>query len=194
MNTEQRIAALEAELAELKAPKQAAPSRPIDDRAGVRIVQLTEPSNFVRPTNKELRQLYDIVLGKYPQLAPRLSARWADDERQEHFDGFTWAFERLGFIGRAAAPDHKHYVNFWISEAQDWLRTHRPAHRGNIGAGYLVATLAHGDICFTVGDKQRGIVWAIGLTAHGGAKASDAWRKVLNGELMPPVVSERRYG
>jgi len=194
MDTEQRIAALEAEIAALKAGKAArfAPPQPVKDE-GVRIVQIVEPSNFVRPTEKELRRLYDVVVGKYPQLAPRLSARWEHEQRQEHFDGFIWSFERLGYIGRTAMPDTKHYANFWISECQDWLRQFRPSHHGSIGAGFLAAVIAHGDICFTPGDENRGVVWTIGVTPFGGAKATDAWRKVLNGQLMAPVAPERRF-
>jgi hypothetical protein len=202
MSTESRIATLEAqvaaaqiELAELKAGKAARPvlqPQPVRDE-GVRIVQLVEPSNFVRPTTKELRQLYDVVLAKYPQLRPHLSARWEDQERKESFDGFIWSFERLGFVGRSAVPDTKHYVNFWISDCQDWLRQFRPSHSGNTGAGFLAAVIAHGDIQFTVGDENEGIVWSIGVTTFGGAKASDAWKRVLDGKLMAPTPAERRF-
>jgi hypothetical protein len=190
---EQQAAAITAEIAAIKAGKTSPSQPPINDRPGVRITELVEPSSFVRPTNKELRQLYDTVLARYPQLGPRLSARWADDERQEHFDGFTWSFESLGYIGRTAMPDTKHYVNFWVSETQDWLRLHRPQHRGNVGAGFLCATIAHGDICFTPGNSQQGVVWAVGLTSFGGKLASDAWRRVLDGKLLAPVAPERRF-
>jgi hypothetical protein len=193
--TEQRIAQLEAEIAQLKAGHRDPRAAPVADQyeQGVRITQLVEPSNFVRPTEKELRKLYDIVLAKYPQLVPRLSARWADDERREHFDGFVWSFERLGYVGRTSAPDTRRYVNHWVEEAKDWLRLHRPAHSGNIGAGFLIATIAHGDICFTPGDENRGVVWTIGVTPFGGAKATDAWLRVLDGQLMAPVAPERRF-
>jgi hypothetical protein len=81
----------------------------------------------------------------------------------------------------------------WVEETKDWLRLHRPAHRGNIGAGFLAAVIAHGDVPYTVGDEQRGIVWAVGLTLFGGKLASDAWRRVLDGQLMTPVAPERRF-
>jgi hypothetical protein len=159
MNTEQRIAALEAELAALKT-KAARTTPTSDDVAprssaftdGPRVVLIEERTTFVRPTQNEFGKLCDIVLAKYPQLRPRLSSQWADQEKQECFDGFEWSFERLGYIGR------RRYVNHWVEETKDWLRLHRPAHRGNIGAGFLAAVLAHGDICFTPGDANRGVV------------------------------------
>jgi hypothetical protein len=190
---EAQVAAAQAEIAKLKGdPPHVTPPQPAKDK-GLRITYLVEPSSFVRPTQNELHKLHDIVLAKYPQFSPQLSLRWASQEKQEYFDGFEWAFERLGFIGRSATPDHKHYVDFWCSECRDWLRLHRPAHCGNIGAGFLAAAIAHGDICFTPSDEQRGIVWAVGLTALGGTKASDAWRRVLDGKLMAPVAPEQRF-
>jgi hypothetical protein len=189
--TQAEIAAITAELDGLKPRK--APAPPVDDQPGVRIMQIVEPSSFVRPTEKELRKLYDVVLARYPQLAPRLTARWADDERREHYDGYVWSFERCGYLGRLGAPDTRRYVNHWIAEAKDWLALHRPAHRGNIGAGFLHACLAHGDIPYTPGDENRGVVWAVGVTPYGGAKATDAWRRVLDGQLMAPTPPERRF-
>jgi hypothetical protein len=183
---EAQAATLNIEIAKLRAAKPTPPPRPPKDE-GVRVFQFVEPSNFVRPTEKELTRLYDIVLAKYPQLASRArpASRWAADEAREYFEGFVWSFERLGFIGRTAMPDtKKHYVNFWVTETQDWLRLHRPAHRGNIGAGFLAAVVAHGDIPFIVGNSAQGIVWSVGLTTFGGAKATDAWRRVLGGNVV----------
>ena len=108
-----------------------APPPPKDDQRGVRILHLEEPSSFVRPTNKELQTLLAVVCEKYPQLKPQ------HRDAEEFFDGFSWAFERLGYIGRSVAPDQKHYVNFWASEAKDWLSNFRPGHRGDVAAGYL---------------------------------------------------------
>jgi hypothetical protein len=157
---EQQAAAITAEIAAIKAGKTSPPLPPIDDRHGVRIIQLTEPSNFIRPTQKELRALPAAVVAKYPRLGqPKtLTGRNDDLEAEEYSAGFEWAFERLGNIRRANVPDTRHYVGHWVEECKEWLRLHRPAHRGNIGAGFLAAVVAHGDIPFTVGDEQRGIV------------------------------------
>jgi hypothetical protein len=191
---ELQAAALNAEIAKLKAEQPAPPPRPPRDE-GPRIVLIEERTTFVRPTLNELRKLYEIVCGKYPQFTSRAPStlRWAADEAREYFEGFTWAFERLGFIGRSIAPDHKHYVDFWSAECRDWLRLHRPAHVGNIGAGFLAAVVAHGDIPFIVGNLAQGIVWSVGITTFGGAKATDAWRRVLDGQLMAPTPPDRRF-
>jgi hypothetical protein len=199
--TDDRISRLEAtinaaqvELAALKTGKAAPPTQPAKDE-GVRIVLLEERTSFVRPTLNELRKLYEIVCSKYPQFTSRepSTSRFADDNAREYFEGFTWAFERLGFARRSIAPDTKHYVDFWSSECRDWLRLHRPAHRGNIGAGFLAACVAHNDIPFIVGNENEGVVWSVGLATFGGKQATDAWRKVLDGQLLVPTPPERRF-
>lgn len=192
---EDQVARLQSEIATLRGNKPTVVPPPVD-RAGVRVTQLVEPSSFIRPTRKELSELLAVVVAKYPKLGPPKTMLGRNDglEAEDFAAGFEWAFERLGFIGRAAVPDTKHYVGHWVEECKEWLRLHRPAHRGSVGAAFLCAAIAHRDIPYTVGDEQRGIVWSIGVTTHGGTKASDAWRKVLNGDLMPPVMPERRYG
>ena len=97
------------------------PIRTVPDRL---VTLVEEPSGFVRPRRKELRQLYEIVLSKYPQLGPHKSYthHWASVSDDEHFQGFVSAFERLGFIGRTAAPDTKHYVDFWVSDCKELAR------------------------------------------------------------------------
>jgi hypothetical protein len=177
MNTAERITALEQKLAETQAELKALkagpdvpikPPRPADpDLPRPLVTLIEERSSFVRPTLDELRKLYGIVCNKYPQFRPRPSARWADQEKQEYFDGFIWSFERLGHIGRTIAPATRHYVDFWSSECRDWLRLHRPGFSGNIGAGLLAAVVAHGDIPFIVGDERQGVVWSVGVTTFG---------------------------
>jgi hypothetical protein len=74
MTIQDRIALLELELAELKKAAgktpHVVPPQPVKDE-GVRITLLEERSNFVRPTNKELRELYAIVCSRYPQFTSR---------------------------------------------------------------------------------------------------------------------------
>lgn len=196
MSNKSRIAALEAELAALKAgqPARVTPPPVMVKDEGPRIVLIEERSSFVRPTLSELHKLYDVVCNKFPQFRPRSSgSRFEDQEEQEYFSGFEWSFERLGFIGRSAAPDTKRYVSYWVSECQDWLRQFRPSHRGNIGAGFLAAVVAHGDVPYIVGNEREGTVWSVGLTTFGGRHASDAWRKVLGGQLLAPTPPQPRF-
>jgi hypothetical protein len=147
-------ARLDARIAELEGntPNRVPQPQPVKNE-GTRVVLLEERTNFVRPTLKELRKLHDIVCNKYPQFRPRtIAARFADQDAEECFEGFEWSFERLANLGRLDAPDTRRYVDHWVEETKDWLRLHRPAHRGNIGAGFLAACIAHGDIPFIVGD------------------------------------------
>jgi hypothetical protein len=191
---EAQAATLNIEIAKLRAERPAPPPTQPPKDEGPRIVLLEERTTFVRPTLGDLRKLYGIVCNKYPQFRPRWSpARFADQDEDEFFAGFEWSFERLGNLGRLGAPDTRRYVNHWVEETKDWLRLHRPAHRGNIGAGFLAAVLAHGDIAYTVGDADRGVVWSIGVTPYGGKLASDAWKLVLDGKLLAPVAPERRF-
>jgi hypothetical protein len=195
-----RIAVLERELAALKATEPLVDlprPQPVDpaDRPGPRIVLLQEQTKFVKPTAGELRELYTIVIGRYSRLGAfrDVTNPIGSVSPDEHFTGFTSAFERLGFIGRAPQPDTKHYVSHWATEAQDWLKVHRPGYHGAVGGGFLAAVLAHGDIPYIVGDGARGVVWSIGLTTYGGTMAADKWKRVLEGQLMTPVMPARRY-
>jgi hypothetical protein len=193
---ERQAAALADEIAALKAGQPKPAPQPRDERPLISYIE--SPSHFVRPTSKELRRLADVVIAKYPKLGPRRSLRGTlDDEFDDDFqNGFVWSFERLGFPMRSERPDTRHYVEHWLNNTKDWLAMHRPNHCGNIGAGFLAAVLAHGDIPHTPADVSRGVVWSVGLTNFGGKLASDAWRRVLAGELLArtaPVMPARSY-
>jgi hypothetical protein len=137
-----------------------------DDRS---VISYPEPaSSSLRPSADKLRLLYEIVLRRYPQLAPEsLWRRWRDDDADDHFQGFVSSFERLGFIGRTEI-DKRYYVSHWTEEARQWLTIHRPGLHGNIGADFLAAVVAHGDIPYVVGDPSQGIVWSIGVSPFRG--------------------------
>ena len=133
MNVEQRIARLEAELQLLRAERPAAPlnsspRRPQDsDPVWPFVMLFPEQTRFVRPNARELRQLYGVVLAKYPKLGPlkSITHSWASVGEAEHYAGFASAFERLGFIGRTAQPDKRYYLGHWLSDCRDWLARHR---------------------------------------------------------------------
>jgi hypothetical protein len=184
------VARLNAKIAELegKAPKLAPKPVP-EERPLISYAVLS--SNFVRPTENELRRLADIVLARFPRLGPRKTLRgWLSDEYETAFrEGFAWSFQRLGFIGRTAEPDKKYYVEHWMHDAKDWLVRYRPNHYGDIAGSFLCACVAHGDVAHIVGDQSRGIVWSVGLTAHGGKLPTGVgWKRVLDtGTLLPPT-------
>ena len=120
---------------------------------------------------------YDVVLAKYPRLGPlkSITHSWASVSEAEHYAGFASAFERLGFIGRTAQPDKRYYLGHWLSDCRDWLARHRRGgYYGNVGAGFLTACLAHGDIPYVVGNGRLGVAWAVGLTSFGGKQAHEA--------------------
>ena len=76
---------------------------------------------------------------------------------------------------------------------RDWLaRYRRGGYYGNVGAGFLTACLAHGDIPCVVGDGRLGVAWAVGLTSFDGKQACEAWRRVLDGQLLAPSAPTRR--
>jgi hypothetical protein len=207
MNTVERIAELEkmvhatqAEIVALKAERPApvdqAPQRPVDpDRNRPLVTILAEQTKFIKPTGSELRKIYNVVLKAYPQLGPHKSVAhaWTSVSEAEHYAGYASSFERLGFIGRTAQPDTRRYLGHWTSECRDWLARHRPrGYYGNVGAGYLCAVLAHGDIPFIAADPAQGVVWSVGLTTFGGAMAGTAWKRVLDGQILAPTPA-RRY-
>jgi hypothetical protein len=185
---EHKIAEAQAELAALKRGEAPKPAPQPDVRP--LMSYLTSPSNFQRPTEKELRRLAAVVVGKYPKLGARKSLRGLlDDEFDDDFrNGFAWAFERLGFIGRAEKPDTRRYIEHWLNDCKDWLALHRPYHCGDISGAFMCAAIAHGDVPYIVGDMSRGVVWSVGLTNFGGTLASDAWKRVLAGELLAPTL------
>lgn len=193
---EKTIAEAQAELQALKRGDAPKPAQQPDERPLVSYLEA--PTHFARPTEKELRRLADIVIARYPKLGPRKSLRGSlDGEFDDDFrNGFAWSFERLGYVGRTERPDTKRYADYWLDDTKAWLALHRPNHCGNIGAGFLAAVLAHRDIPYIPGDLSRGVVWSLGLTLHGGKLASDAWKRVLAGELLPPtapVMPARSY-
>jgi hypothetical protein len=204
MNTAERIAGLEQQIvgmqSELKALKAGpdvpmTPPRPADpDRPRPLVTLIEERSNFVQPTPNELHRLYEIVLAKYPQLGPYKSAvhHLTSVSSGEHFDGFLAAFERLAHVGRTERPDTRYYVDHFADEAKNWLARHRPGFRGNVGAGFLSAVVAHSDIPFIVANPREGVIWSVGITTFGGKKATDAWRRVLTGVILSQSQPARR--
>src|SRR6516165_5080011 len=206
-NTDQSIAEMEktvratqAEIASLKAERPAGPvdqppQRHVDpDRNRPLVTILAEQTKFIKPTGSELRKIYNVVLKAYPQLGPHKSVAhaWTSVSEAEHYAGYASSFERLGFIGRTVQPDTRRYLGHWTSDCRVWLSLHRPRrYYGNVGAGFLAAVLAHGDVPFTAANPAQGVVWSLGLTTYGGTMATDKWKNVLDGRLLASTIPVR---
>jgi hypothetical protein len=186
---EQRIAALEHELATLKAAKSP-PARPVEDD-GPRILtgRAAGAPRADLPTDKEFRALRDIVGKHYAFLnfVPR-DARYANSDEAEDFAGFKVAFEYLAGLERTEKIAELYGTNWWRGEAEGWahdmgLRTSIP------NRAFLAAVVAHNDIGFT--DLAYP---SFGIARSGsGKRYSQAWRQVLSsGNVLQPLRSSSR--
>jgi hypothetical protein len=94
-----------------------------------------EPNAVVLPTKNELRRLEDIVYRTYPRL------KAGGDS-----DSFRAAFHRLTYTRRAERLDAKRPLDFWVDQAEDWLKAQgyypsRPATQSFVAACVAMATL-----------------------------------------------------
>ena len=188
-NLERRVAALEAEVAALKAPK-ALPRKPIEE--GARVIMgpgvISMPEGAF-PTNEEYRELREIVERHYPHLAfVARSERYADQDREEHIAGFRTAFMYLATLERLQTlPRADRYATWWMGCAEDWA--HSMGKRSGISLrGFSAALAAHGDILFSGLDNNA--TFGLRQSSGQGRRYGDAWRNVLRtGELLKPVKS-----
>lgn len=74
-------------------------------------VRRQDPSN-------ELRRLHEVVIARFPQLAPPLR------RPDQALAGFGRAFLRLGHLGPDRLND-KHMLTSWVDNAVFWLRDHQ---------------------------------------------------------------------
>jgi hypothetical protein len=201
MTQAEEIAELKSQIAELKsrfdakdappAPVKSAQPKPIE---GAQIFYPAPVSNFVMPSPTELKQLCDIVLRKFPKLAPDMTDKWADNNEVKFAKQFAAAFRAVGQMHRTEKPDRKRYANYFVDHAEDLLRAQGAS--AEIGQAFLPACLAHGDV--PISDwRIDGVVLEIGLSIYRiGRPATDAWRRVLStgntiALIAPP--SSRNY-
>jgi hypothetical protein len=189
MDDSQRIAVLESELRALKlllgSQQRTLTAHPRRDDPSVKI---THPVRRVEvPTAKEFDQLSAIVLGRYPQFAPR-----AD---REGFDAqFRVAFQRLLHVGRRDDKlDEAHGLDFWTDDCRFWQQQHQVALGVFVGGTALTAAVvACGDILYAPLDRFP-FDLGFGLVAYGGGRpTTDRWREVLvTGHLLEPTPLDR---
>lgn len=138
---------------------------------GTTVTVLAPVSHFTMPSPAELLKLADIVRAHYPNFVFTDSA-------------FASAFRALGYLRRTDAPDRKHYASHWCEECEIILRSWSDG--ADIGAAFLPAVLAHFDIPFSDWTAD-GVCLEVGLDSYTGRPATDAWKRVLSGELPRPV-------
>jgi hypothetical protein len=153
---------------------------------GVRIVHPIERAKIALPTDEELRKLLGVVFGAYPTLRPWTpGSRFADQDEADFNQQFSAAFTYVAHQGRTEEVDKKRSVGWWADQAADWFRQKKAPT--NVGSGaFLAACVAAGDIPFQRSD-QYGNTWAVALVTFGGRPATDAWKKVLGGNLRRPL-------
>ena len=185
---EKRIAALEAELAALKAPT--ALPKPVEEGARV----LMGPGalglpNLTLPTDEEHRKLREVVERHYPNLAfVARSQRFTHMDEEEHVSGFRTAFAYLATLERLETlPRADRYATWWISSAEEWARS-MGMRTGIPLRSFTAAVAAHGDILFSGLDNNA--TFGVRQGRDRGRRYGDAWRDVLRtGRLLPPVKS-----
>lgn len=154
-----------------------------------RIIHLPPSSSFVAPSEEQLRRLHAAVLAYNPRLERTYFGKFADLNKADDYRCFCKAFKRIGFLRRTEALNSKRFAAGWIDEADEWLRLNDGG--GRSGPGFLIAVIAHGDVRYSLYD-HLGNVPEFGLSTSEGKHATDAWRKVLNGEILAPIPG--KYG
>jgi hypothetical protein len=188
-----RLAALEKQVATLQAgnlshtteSRRADAKRAIEPQ-GVTITHLPDRNpSFVMPSDAEFRQLYGIVIARYPRLATR------SQQAEETLDGFRRAFLRIAHLGRDKLND-KYTLMSWVDDARHWLNDQQ--YPSDVtGNDFVCAVIAHGDVDHVPLDRFPHDCSAFGLRRDGtGRKAADGWRTVLaTGGLREPVPLPR---
>jgi hypothetical protein len=192
-----RITALEAEIAALKAQQNTASApvkiapKPVEPE-GVVVSYPTPRRIFEMPDNSALERLAEIVFTKFPTLRPTFSGRWAREDQQEFEKGFRSAFLALGHIERRNV-DHKRALSFWTEYAEETCRA--LGRSASIpGSALMVAAIAAGNCEYVLADRMNGVVPVLGL-CHGagmGKLPGNEWRNVLaTGQILQPTATLR---
>ena len=180
-----RVAALEANAGLVEPARDAEPPKFVE--RGVTITHPIETSPIVLPTEIEYRGILSAVRDAYPQLWRRSNPRFADQDEAEFFRDFSAAFERVSHLRRTEKIDSGRGLSWWVDETNKWLRSSRRIEID--GAAFLAAVIGAGDVSFVQRDEY-GNAWAFGLATFGGRPATEAWRRVLKGQLLTPVAGK----
>jgi hypothetical protein len=150
-----------------------------------------EKSNFVMPSDAELRQLMRAVLTRYPVLDGARREGWTERDAYERERAVKFCFYALGHFTRIEGVEKKrqHAMSFWASEVEQWLHAADVWGVSDIGVStFTICCVAHGDIAHTPLDEwPRNMVFGLQV-GGGGKRGTDSWRKVLRGEFQKPEV------
>jgi hypothetical protein len=180
---QQRIRALEAEVASLKAKvnPQPTPVAPPPIQDGPRVT-FPRTSPIELPSDRQYQQLLAIVARVHPSVVPR-------DHDREFFLGFVGSFERIAHLRRSDEPNRKMTAYDWATETHRWLRERdTPAEATN--GSFFAAVIAAGDVAFSLGQRNAGLPALVGLTYDRDCRTAmtAGWRGVLErGQPRPPT-------
>jgi hypothetical protein len=152
-----------------------------------------ERSNFVMPTDVELRQLMHLVLTRFPILDGANARDWTPRDALERERSFKNAFWALAFFTRLENVERKrvHSTSFWCGEVDAFLNQSNVWDFECGQAPFTIAVIAHNDIPFAPLDRWP-LEMSFGLQVGGGGRrASDAWKRVLKGEFRAPEVVQQ---
>jgi hypothetical protein len=119
MNVQDRIAALELELAELKKTVGKAPHVPPpqpvkdDDRP---LISFPQSPAIELPAAEQCRQLMEAIWRKHPVLQPRYSMRWHDEEERELHAGFFTSARFISTLGRTSVNTTR-YLSIFLDRS-----------------------------------------------------------------------------
>jgi len=178
-----RVAALEANAGLVEPARDVVPAKFIEPKLSITYPEETSP--IVLPTEIEYRGILSAVRGAYPQLwRPSNNPRFTDQDEAEFLRDFSAVFECVSHLRRTAEVDSKHSLSWWVDEIN------RRLHGRQIdGAAFLAAVIGAGDVSFVQRDEY-GNAWAFGLATFGGRPATEAWQRVLKGQLLTPVAGK----
>ena len=146
-----------------------------EQEAQVGMVRVLAPEiHAVWPTRVELKELFDVVVGHWPEFAV-----------VEH-DAFARTFRILGGFHRQADLDHEHSIGHWVALANERL-----SKRGEQGIRYMdliAASAAWSDIALSDWrlKETEGVAFEFGLSEYVGRLPVDQWRATLRGEFVTP--------
>jgi hypothetical protein len=173
LELERENAALRAEVKRWRPPPVPAAASDPDGH-----IISTVKNRIILPTVDELRRLEEIVYRAYPRL------RAGGDS-----NSFRAAFFRLTYTRRAERLDAKRSVDWWVDQAEDWLKAQgyypsRPATQS-----FAAACIAMGDIAFSDPSQFPGMT--LGITALPQFEPLPGrWRAVLaSGRVPEPILA-----